>query len=163
MYHRKQHEVVLATIPPSVNVGAFAVSLAEVRAALAKKHTEVADRVTALIASVAKASALRLHEGYQAITKELAKVPKNIEVRQGRGCPVTVRACCLLVLALRGRRGGGPCLSSPPPPSSTRMGACTVINRTVSPSFPSTALRYLVGAFACRVLPPPPGRSCLAC
>jgi hypothetical protein len=38
-FHRKQHEVVLATIPSSVNVGAFAVSLAEVRTFLAKKHT----------------------------------------------------------------------------------------------------------------------------
>jgi hypothetical protein len=81
VYHRKQHDEVLATIPPSVNIGAFAVNMAEVRAVLSKKHTEVADRITQLIAAVAKQNALRLHEGYGAINKELTRVPKNIEVR----------------------------------------------------------------------------------
>ena len=42
---------------------------------------EVADRITQLIANVAKQNALKLHEGYNSITKELTRVPKNIEVR----------------------------------------------------------------------------------
>ena len=45
VHHRKQHDEVLATIPQSVNVGAFAVNLAEVRSVLVKKHT-VRNRTT---------------------------------------------------------------------------------------------------------------------
>ncbi len=126
-HHRKQHDLVLTSIPSIINVGAFCVNATEIRLHLSKKHMvrssflavavwlwthncrlrlwylcaslqavlsrglqDVADKVVQLIAASAKAEATRLAEGFASIIKELARVPKDIEVPQsaslcGRG------------------------------------------------------------------------------